>query len=500
MTKTTIFKTIAVAATGLLLFSCIKPKVTELEVSPKTMNFEAQGAAEQTVTVTANDEWTVTGAPDWLVVTPTSGSGNGSFTVKPNDYSGFVLRDADITVTCLELSSVVKVTQLAVTPSIAVDTKEATLDYNGGGVNLKITSNAPWVITSDADWVTAKPSTGNGNADVVLTVAPNIEREGRVATITVTEKVNAAECVVSITQGEAPASRYSDSLALVTLYNAAKGANWKEGRVWDLSKPMSEWYNVKLDAAGRVTSLNLANGTVTEEWTIPDAIAELSEITNLRIIGCKATGTLPEGIYDLTKLESLYLTNNLITWSISPKIAQLTALKDLYIDQNANLTGTLPAELGQLKALVNINISKTGVSGAVPAELSGCDALKNFMSFEAKLTSLPENLDKWPALEIIMVYGNTGLEGPLPESISKCAKIKTIRFDSCNFTGNIPESYANIPAKQGSTTTQLWLKGNKLQGVVPAAVQAHENWKATTGWKYQTNILPQQTNYGLTLK
>lgn len=153
-----------------------------------------------------------------------------------------------------------------------------------------------------------------------------------------------------------------------------------------------------------------------------------------------------------------------------------------------------------MKKLVNINISKTGISGAVPAEMTQCTSLKNFMAFSAKLTSCPDNWDQWPALEIIMIYGNTGLEGPLPESVSRSKTVKTIRFDDCNFTGNIPESYANIPAKQGSSTTQLWLKGNKLSGVVPAAVQAHENWQATKAWKYETNILPQQEGYGLTLE
>ena len=293
--------------------------------------------------------------------------------------------------------------------------------------------------------------------------------------------------------------RQLDSLALVAVYNAAKGENWKSGRVWDLSTPMDGWYGVKL-TEGRVTSLNLANGTITEAWEIPAEIGELTELTNLRFINDKVSGSFPEEIYNLTKLESLYLTNNTLAWSISPKIANLAALKDLYIDQNENLTGTLPAELGQLNNLVNINVSKTSVSGAIPPEMVNCSALKNFMAFNAQLSSFEDNWDLWPALEIIMLYGNPGLEGPLPESVSRCKTIKTIRFDDCNFTGNIPASYANIPVKQGSNTTQLWLKGNKLSGVVPAAVQAHENWQATKAWKYETNILPQQEGYELLLE
>ena len=37
----------------------------------------------------------------------------------------------------------------------------------------------------------------------------------------------------------------------------------------------------------------------------------------------------------------------------------------------------------------------------------------------------------------------------------------------------------------------------QLQGVIPASVQAHANW---TKWKPETNILPQQEGYGLTLE
>jgi hypothetical protein len=37
----------------------------------------------------------------------------------------------------------------------------------------------------------------------------------------------------------------------------------------------------------------------------------------------------------------------------------------------------------------------------------------------------------------------------------------------------------------------------QLQGVIPASVQAHANW---TKWKPETNILPQQEGFGLTLE
>ena len=86
-----------------------------------------------------------------------------------------------------------------------------------------------------------------------------------------------------------------------------------------------------------------------------------------------------------------------------------------------------------------------------------------------------------------------GLTGPLPKTFGAFTKMTTgINIANCNFTGNIPEEWANV----GNCTT-MKLFGNKLKGVVPAAVQAHTKWSA---WKPATNILPQQDGYGLTLE
>lgn len=123
--------------------------------------------------------------------------------------------------------------------------------------------------------------------------------------------------------------------------------------------------------------------------------------------------------------------------------------------------------------------------------MSGCDALANFMVYGTKLASLPDNFDQWPGLKLIQVYDIPTLIGALPTSCGKCTKLTSLWFYNCNFEGNIPESWANLPA----TCKQLRIQGNKLSGVVPAAVQAHANWTFCSPDKY---IFPQQDGYGLT--
>ena len=58
-------------------------------------------------------------------------------------------------------------------------------------------------------------------------------------------------------------TRQTDSLALVAIYNASKGAEWAKNK-WDLTKPINEWNSVTV-TNDRVTALKLTtSGTITE--------------------------------------------------------------------------------------------------------------------------------------------------------------------------------------------------------------------------------------------
>ena len=344
--------------------------------------------------------------------------------------------------------------------------------------------------------MTAEPASGTGDAKVVLTVATNIARINRNAVVTVKETVSNIEKTVSVSQGMAPLSRQTDSLALVAVYNVADGANWKESRRWTLENPMDTWPGIKLNKEGRVIELSITNGTVTTvEWELPAAIADLTELSVFQAVGSKVKGNFPDFLYSMTKLTKLVVNSNNITGSLSEKVANWTEMTNLYVNNNKQFGGSLPVALSSLKQLINLNIAQTAISGAVPAELSGCESLQSFMAYETEISSIPDNWDQWPALKIIQLYGNKNLVCPLPASIGNMKKVTSLQLKNGNFTGNIPESYANLP----TTCTQLFLNGNRLSGVVPAAVQAHPKWKAESDWKYEVNILPQQEGYGLTL-
>ena len=290
-------------------------------------------------------------------------------------------------------------------------------------------------------------------------------------------------------------SRQIDSLALVAIYNASDGANWTKNN-WDLTKPLDEWKAVTL-TDGRVTALKLTtSGVIAQEWTLPDEIGDLAELTDLRISSNKLTGEIPESLYGLGKLEKLYLQNDNLTGSLSADIAKLTNLTELYVDRNANMTGSIPPEIGTLKKLARINISQTGIGGEIPAELGQCESLLQFMAFKCNLSGTLPDIWDMPALQTVMMYGNPGLTGNLPASLGKLKPIvngetitaPSLQIYGCNFTGSIPASFAGLHEK----TKQVYVQENKMSGTIPAAVAAHPNFSS---WKWD----PQQEGYGLTL-
>lgn len=290
-------------------------------------------------------------------------------------------------------------------------------------------------------------------------------------------------------------SRQIDSLALVAIYNASKGAEWTKNQ-WDLTKPIDTWTAVTV-TDGRVTALKLStSGVIASEWTLPAEIGDLTELTDLRVNGNKLTGSLPESLFELTNLQKLYFQNNNLTGTLPPGLAKLTNLTELYIDRNKNLGGTLPENIGDMTSLVSINIAQTGIGGSIPQSLSKCTSLKNFMAYSNQLSGeIPDFWDQLPNIGVLQLYGNPGLTGPLPASMGSLKAATGIQLKDCNFTGNIPASFSGL-----EKCSSLTLSGNKMSGVVPAEVQAHPKWQATSGWKYETNILPQQEGYGLTLQ
>lgn len=487
-------KAAAMVAVCLASFSCNKTVVPELKLSDSVANFDSTPCTK-TITVTSNVEWTASSDAAWLEAVA---SGN-TITLNAGANDSFNARTANVTVRAKELVETVKVTQLGMTPAIEVNPATLEVGAGCGSYKVQVLSNAEWEYTFDkttCDWIALtldKDLEGHG-ANLWIDVNENFYLEGRSVVITLTEKQGGNVKTVTLSQEAGAPSHFTDSLALVAMYNASNGAKWAKDN-WDLTKPIKEWAKVTVNEAGRVTKINLGTKTITAgEWEIPAEMGTLTELTELVLGSNMVKGDFPECLYELKNIVKLNLPTNNISGSFSAKMANWTKLDEFSLLNNAAFGGTLPAEIGECADLRLLNLNGTSIEGAIPAELAKCQKLQFFMCFKTKLSGeLPDIWDKFPDLRTIQLYQCEGLTGNLPQSLGRLKSTATtvsLQLYGCNFTGNIPESFSELPAG----AKQLRLQGNRMSGVIPAAVQAHANWSK---WEPEKYLFPQQEGYGL---
>ncbi|ESQ33363.1 hypothetical protein EUTSA_v10007069mg [Eutrema salsugineum] len=105
---------------------------------------------------------------------------------------------------------------------------------------------------------------------------------------------------------------------------------------------------------------------------------------------------------------------------------------------NADLSGQLVPQLGQLKNLQYLELYSNNITGPVPSDLGN---LTNLVSLDLYLNNFT---------------------GPIPDSLGKLFKLRFLRLNNNSLAGPIPMSLTNI-----TTLQVLDLSNNQLSGSVP---------------------------------
>ena len=309
--------------------------------------------------------------------------------------------------------------------------------------------------------------------------------------------------VNTVDEGPIDVNEVSDREILTLFYEETRGISWVENTNWVTSENVCEWFGIVCEN-DRVVSIELESNGVSGQF--PPETFQLDLLENLNLKGNRMTFTLAgieyaknlkqlvlsdmglvsiEGIGKAPALETIHLTDNEITGSlpaelfevkslrkflanynhfsgkIPPEIENLTELSELYLYHNM-LTGEIPPQLGKLSNLTTITLAENSFHGTLPTELNN---LVNIKVFAIQRESVDGSLNGVSA----------GLSGPLI-SFSGWKNVREIYLGSNMLTGQIPSNFlSGLEDKTKSLKLDLTL--NKLTGTIPSELANFGNLK-----------------------
>ena len=298
----------------------------------------------------------------------------------------------------------------------------------------------------------------------------------------------------------------SDRAALIALYNATDGANWRRNNNWESDQPLGTWDGVTTDESGRVTQLDLANnrlrGTIPTQLgnlsnlvvldlysnrlggSIPAELGNLENLTGLHLSANRLGGSIPAELGNLENLTGLYLNANQLSGTIPSELGNLTNLETLYLNGRDSgsqsnirmrLSGPIPSELGNLSNLKKLYLHNNELTGTIPSKLGGLSNLQELdLGFNSLSGSIPAELGSLSNLEKLdLVYND--LSGSIPSELGNLSNLKELEFWDNDLSGSIPSELGNL-----SSLELLILGDNDLSGSIPSELGNLSNLK----WLY----------------
>ena len=178
----------------------------EISLDTNNLLFTANEGSK-TFMISSNTSWVVSSDQTWCSVSPTSGSNDGSVTVKVEENTSTAERTATITVKSEAGEKTVKVKQSGVAATLTLDASSLEFAAGSGSKMFRINSNTAWAVSSNQSWCSVNPTSGNGDGSVTVSVDENTSTSSRTATITIESATITRTLAVTQSGVEPPASQ-----------------------------------------------------------------------------------------------------------------------------------------------------------------------------------------------------------------------------------------------------------------------------------------------------
>ena len=155
------------------------------------------------------------------------------------------------------------------------------------------------------------------------------------------------------------------------------------------------------------------------------------------------SGPLPAELGNLAELERLYLQSNRLTGPIPSELGKLAKLERLYLDNNG-LAGPIPSELGNLSNLERLYLYSNNLTGPIPTELAALAKLQRlYLDNNGFTGAIPSEFGSLANLERLYLDNNS-LKGAVPSELGSLANLERLYLYSNGLTGPIPHSFLGL--------------------------------------------------------
>ena len=184
------------------------------------------------------------------------------------------------------------------------------------------------------------------------------------------------------------AERYSpgivaDLVALLALYESARGDSWNNNSNWNSPAPVGTWHGVAAGPGGLVTELNLRDNGLSGR--LPSQLGNIATLTKLDVGANQLGQEIPVELGILASLTYLNLGTNGFTGEIPSELGNLANLNELYLDTN-QLSGLVPDELGNLSKLMVLYLHNNQLNGELPTQIGHLSNLQQVSLWDNQLT------------------------------------------------------------------------------------------------------------------
>ncbi len=214
----------------------------------------------------------------------------------------------------------------------------------GGSVYIPVEYNTDYTVEveeSAKSWIRIIRTKAVSSGQIELYVSENTgeERSGRVTVTDVSGKIS--PIVLTIIQKADEQLKIKQ--ALMKIYDAMDGPNWKIEKKWDLSKDLNSWQGVRWNNGNLWLTFN---GDFGLKGQFPDCFDDLSSCVYFWVQDEPGvTGTLPPSFASLKRLSLLLICFTSMT--SLPDLFSGIPLEHTCIGGNELMTGPIPESLGE---------------------------------------------------------------------------------------------------------------------------------------------------------